>query len=98
PVKTKMERDFEKYHAENPQVFRLFHMYASEVKARGYKRFSANAIFERIRWHMNIETKGDEYKLNNNYRAFYARKLMVEVPGFEGFFEIREQISKRKVA
>lgn len=35
------------------------------------------------------ERFGDEYKLNNDYRAFYARLLMANEPELAGFFETR---------
>jgi hypothetical protein len=38
----------------------------------------------------NLETKSDEFKLNNSYRRFYARKLVYDYPEeFEGFFKLR---------
>lgn len=85
-----LQEKFEIYHAENPQVFDLFKRYAIMAKDKGFKNFSAKAIFERLRWHYNIETVGDPFKLNNNYTAYYARKLMTEDIRFDGFFHIRE--------
>lgn len=94
--KSHLEKKFERYHAENPNVYDLFVRYVKEVIAAGHKRYSANAIFERIRWHVMVETRGDKFKLNNNYRAFYARMFMERNPQFEGFFETRKQKSKEK--
>ena len=88
---TRLQRKFEEYHRENPHVYKLFQKYALEILGAGHERFSAKAIFERIRWHIAMETTGDTYKLNNNYTAFYARKLMDDQPMFKGFFETREQ-------
>lgn len=87
-----LQEKFEIYHAENPHVYVLFRKYAKMAKDRGYTRFSSKAIFERLRWHYAMETQGDEFKLNNNYTAFYARELSKE-PEFNGFFELRERIS-----
>lgn len=80
---------FSEYHEKNPQVYVLFKKYAQMALDRGFKKFSAKAIFERLRWHYSVETEGDEFKLNNNYTAYYARKLMAE-PEFMGFFELRK--------
>lgn len=77
------------YDVENPKVWELFTRFAEMVKGRGYNHYSSNAIFERIRWEIEIETSGDIFKMNNNYRAYYARKLMLR-PDFQKFFEIRD--------
>lgn len=86
-----LTQKFLDYHANNPHVYELFKTYANMAKKRGFKNFGAGAVFERLRWHMNVETTGDPFKLNNNYRAFYARLLMEEDPSFEGFFRTRRQ-------
>lgn len=81
--------DFETYHRKNPHVFKLFRKYARIAKEKGFKRYSAKGIFEIIRWHTQESSSDKDYKLNNNYHAQYARKLMSEHPEFRGFFEIR---------
>lgn len=85
-----IEDSFQTYHSQNPHVYNLFVRFANEAKATGRKTFSAYAIFERIRWHVDVETTGDQFKVNNNYRPYYARKMMQDYPEFEGFFNIRE--------
>jgi hypothetical protein len=91
PDKT-WEQKFEEYHLENPHVYGLFIRYARMALDRGFTRFSAKAIFERLRWHYNFETKdAQEFKLNNSYTAYYARKAMREFPEFKDFFELRER-------
>lgn len=77
------------YDNANPIVYRLFMSYAQQVMKSGRDKYSAQAIFERIRWHMDLETDGDEFKINNNYRPYFARKLMAEYPEFKGFFALR---------
>jgi len=79
---------FEKYHNENPLIWEKFKELSFEAKAKGFKNYSANGIFELIRWHTKFERK-DPYKLNNNYRPDYARKMMDEFPEFKDFFRIR---------
>ena len=81
--------NFKKYDQENPKIWDAFIKYAKQSKARGFKNYSAKGIFEIIRWHTKIEAN-DEFKLNNNYHADYARKMMQLFPEFEGFFRIRE--------
>lgn len=92
PAKTHLQKKFEIYDAENPHVYPMFIQYARQVLRSGHDKFSAKAIFERLRWHFNFETEGDVFKLNNNYTAFYARKAMEDYPEFKDFFELRERM------
>lgn len=81
---------FWEYHENNPIVFSAFKMFAEEVKNRGYDHYSAKAIFERVRWHLQFETDSDDgFKINNSYTSRYARLLVNEFPEFEGFFRTR---------
>jgi hypothetical protein len=91
-----LREKFEDYHTQNPQVYELFKKFCYQLIERGFDHYSANAIFERIRWHVNVETTGDEFKMNNNYRAFYARMFMEEHPLYNDFFEIRQQRWEKK--
>lgn len=85
-----LKAEFEAFHEANPHVYELYVKYTAEMKASGRSRFSISMITERIRWYTAIETDDPEFKINNNHRAFYARKLM-EDPRFAGMFSIREQ-------
>jgi len=81
--------DFIKYHEDNPHIWKAFVKYSLIAKyKRGFKKYSANAIFEIIRWHTDIDSS-DKYKVSNNFRPDYARKMMEEFPEFEGFFRVR---------
>lgn len=81
--------DFKKYDEDNPQVWNAFVKYAREAKAKGFKHYSANGIFEIMRWHTGVSGNG-EFKISNNFRPDYARKMMSLYPEFEGFFRIKE--------
>ena len=82
---------FEQFDKKNPHVFKMFVDYALQAKSNGYDKFSAKAVFERLRWYYAFETTDYDFKLNNNYTAYYARKAMGLVPELNGFFEIRER-------
>jgi hypothetical protein len=81
--------NFEKYDEENPQIWEAFKKFSLQARAKRFKNYSAKGIFEIIRWHTDTEGN-DHFKLNNNYHADYARKMMKEHPEFEGFFRVRE--------
>ena len=73
----KLQDKFQQFHDNNPKVWELFKMFSFDVIRSGRKHYSVNAIFERIRWHTDIETKSkDSFKLSNNHRAYHARSLM----------------------
>ena len=50
------------FHHDNPTIYELFKRFTFEVIERGHDKYSSKAIFERIRWHTDIETNGDELK------------------------------------
>lgn len=86
-----LERQFAQFHAQNPHVYRAFERFACEAMRSG-QRIGAKAIWERMRWHLMMETSehvNGGFKLNNNLTAYYARELMRRRPEFCGFFEIR---------
>ena len=90
-----MEINFNKYHNDNPGIYEKFVHYARLRKDRGFKNYSANGIFELIRWHTGVNGN-DCFKINNIYRPDYARKIMEDFPNeFAGFFRIRVTTSKR---
>ena len=80
---------FAAYHAANPQVYAALRRFALEAKRAGRPRIGINEVHERVRWHTTVEARHDSFKVNNNWRPFYARLLMHEEPELEGFFETR---------
>jgi len=95
-------RRFVEFHIANPQVFQEFRKRAGEMKATGRKKYSAWVIIQIVRWHCDLATVGDVFKINNDFIALYARLLMAEHPRFQDFFElrrmkpIRRQISREE--
>lgn len=87
---SEIDEDFKRFHAENPQVYSLLVQFSRVAKESGRKRFGIRMIWERMRWYVAIETKGDEYKLNDHWHSRYARLIMEQEPDLAGFFETRE--------
>ena len=85
-----------KFHREHPEVWHLFDLYTWDRIDRGCKNYSARGVFHRIRWETSTPsyTLGKEFKLNNNHSPFYARAWMKLHPEYDGFYRVREQISK----
>jgi hypothetical protein len=87
-----LQERFEEYDRANPHVYSMFLRYAKMAFNKGFSKFSAKAIFERLRWYYKFETVDQEdFKLNNSYTAYYARKAMNENQELQGFFELRER-------
>ncbi len=80
---------FVAFHASNPQVYQALRRLALAMRRRGVKQFGIAALFEVLRYEAALRTAGDEFKLNNSYRSFYARLLMEREGELAGFFETR---------
>lgn len=59
-----------------------------------YKRYSADALLHRIRWHFQIERGRRGFKCNNNWTASLARWFLARHPELPKFFDLREQSHK----
>ena len=85
-----MRQDVILFNKKHPDVWRLFCGFTFDMINRGFMNYSVNAIFERIRWEKDAGGDGvTSFKLNNNYKAEYARLIMTREPDLEGFFETR---------
>lgn len=80
---------FEAFHKANPHVYRMLRDLALPHARRGQK-IGIGMLFEVLRWRYYLQTSGDDFKLNNNYRSHYARLLMENEPALRGAFETRE--------
>jgi hypothetical protein len=84
------------YARDNPHVWALFVRFTFELIRSGRQSYSSKAVFERIRWHVDVTTKSvDEFKINNNYTAIFARWFHAQYPQHVGFFRTRERIAKK---
>jgi hypothetical protein len=89
---------FQDFHQTHPAVYRELVKLAREWMSAGHNRLGIATLFEKLRWEWHV--KGvedvDGYKLNNSYRALYARKIMAENPDLKDIFEIRNYGSTSK--
>jgi hypothetical protein len=70
--------------------------FALEAKNGGFGKYGIRPIIERARWHSRIETKGDDFKINNDYCSRYARLMMENEQHLRGFFETRRFAAERE--
>jgi hypothetical protein len=77
------------WHRSNPQVYELFKEFTFQAIRRGHRRLSAWLVVNRIRWETAVETSGGDFKISNDFIAYYARLFMDENPDFRGFFRTK---------
>lgn len=87
----KLEAAFWEFHQNNPTVYRLLVRYARQWR-QYHTHCSINLLFERVRWAYFVKIKSqDNFRLNNNHRAFYARMIERREPDLHDFFRLRQQ-------
>jgi hypothetical protein len=88
-------QEFEKFHADHPEVYAQLARLTREAKAAKFHRFGIRQIWEVMRWHFAITTpSGSAWKLNDHLTPFYSRLLMQQEPDLAGFFETRTRKSE----
>jgi len=73
------------------EVCLKFESLALELRGAGFRRYSADAILHRIRWHWQVERGDREFKCNDHWTAPLARWFMRRNPEAGKFFELRER-------
>lgn len=90
----KLEQAFWEFHSANPKVYSLLVKFAHQWRQKrgDQAMLGISELFERVRWEVALATVEDEnFKLNNNHRAFYARLIMDRHPELDGIFRLRRQ-------
>lgn len=93
----KIERAFLEFHKENPEVYVQLVRLARQWVSAGKARLGIATLFEKLRWELHVSGLSDKegYKLNNNYRALYARLIMRREEDLDGLFETRSLAAER---
>lgn len=92
-----VKANFDRFHAANPHVYRLFARYAYELLKAGHTRLSSKLIVNRIRWEQDITTTGSglhvvtraPFLIDDRFTAWYARKFIADFPMHSSKFELR---------
>lgn len=79
-------KEFDQTH---PFVYRELTRLARDWKNAGHGKLGIATLWERLRWEMHFDKGADGYKLNNNHKAYYARKIMLLNPDLDGLFDTR---------
>ncbi|MFJ7422717.1 hypothetical protein ACIQXD_29560 [Streptomyces uncialis] len=84
-----IQERFEAFHRLNPWVMRHLENLTSDAIDRGFRRVGIGMLFELLRYRYGEATRGDEFRLNNNYRSRYVRLLIECHPEWHSHFELR---------
>lgn len=87
-----IEQKFKEYHQANPHVYERLRAMALQARARGREKIGIGMLYEVLRWEHAMATTdpSSEFKLDNNYKPYYARLIMQSDPRLAGIFETRE--------
>lgn len=86
----RIEREFLRFDADNPWIYTQLRHMALQLKRTGRDTYGIAALFEVLRYENAVRTISDDgLKLNNNFRAMYARKLAQNEPELREFFKFR---------
>lgn len=80
---------FATFDAQYPEVWALFQMFTLGLISSGRKHHSSDAVLHRVRWETAAGNKGTDFKINNNWSPYYARKFHATFPHHVGFFRTR---------
>jgi hypothetical protein len=84
-------RRFERFHRQNPEIWRLFVRFTQERIAKGFTHYGARDILHRIRWETDVAENGEAsgFRINNIHSPWYARLFHRTYPQHDGFFHTR---------
>ena len=80
------EAKFNEFHAKNPHVYEQIEGYAFEAIKAGWKHYGMRTLLEIVRWHSDVKTPGESFKIPNNHSPYYARLFHKLNPEHDGFF------------
>ena len=86
----RFEAEADEWVRRNPEAWAYI---KNEAVRRTYekRRFGIGELCEQVRWHMKAEGV-TEFKLNNNHRAAFARRLIEEYPPCREFVRTRSSV------
>lgn len=88
------KKEFIKWHNLNPLIWENFEKFAFQAMRQNRKKISHWLIINRIRWEVFISTTGKDYKIGNDYIAFYARLWREKYPQHKDLFNIKRMLGE----
>jgi hypothetical protein len=84
---------FHEFDRQNPDVFEEMLRRARALLAEGRTITGVDVLVNEIRYESADTNRTDGFKICNNHRAFYARKLQMVDPSLCGLFVMRESMA-----
>ncbi|MFI8890543.1 hypothetical protein [Streptomyces paradoxus] len=85
-----IESRFRQFHRDNPHVLSEMERLAKQWFESGKTSLGVQLLFEVMRWDRSIKTKSsDEFKVNNDFAAHYARMMIARNPSWAGRIRVR---------
>ena len=81
---------FEKFNAENPQIYAAFEEQVLSAIQKGRKKISAKLVINWIRWNEFLDSTDKNFRINDAYQSYYARYFVEKYPQYENIFEFRK--------
>lgn len=95
---TDLERSYLQWRESYPWVYERVRQLAEE-RLRSNRKFGMQALVERVRWDIPLDTpKYKGYRINNNLVAYLARELKRDLPGLERLMETRSVRGEQRIA
>jgi hypothetical protein len=90
-TKSNLADRFEDFHQANPDFYEsLVERTREYLDATGNDKVGIQAVMEQARWDRQMKTKSADFKVNNDFAAFYARLIMLLEADLDGVFQIRK--------
>ncbi|MGD3109524.1 hypothetical protein [Streptomyces sp. YGL11-2] len=90
PGRLTIQERFEAFHQLNPWILEHLEALTADCVERGLRRIGIGMLFEVMRWQYGRATRGEPWKLNNDFRSRYARRLIELHPEWSPLFETRK--------
>ena len=86
-----LQQRFERFHRENPEVYRSLVRLARVAVRAGKEHVGIGMLWEVLRWRYYLRTVDDSpFRLNNDYRSRYARLIAATEPDLAEIFTTRK--------
>mgnify|MGYP003639177176 FL=1 len=79
-----------RWHEKNPHIYPLFERFCKEALGAGHQKLSAWLIVNRIRWETSVVTRDGDFKISNDFIAYYGRLFIYYNPQYHGFFSTKK--------
>ena len=66
---------FKEFHTNNPHVYYELLSMIEIAKKAGRNKVGMQQLLEVLRWNQSLSTTANDFKLNNDYGAFYTRLI-----------------------